>query len=297
MACIGSIAVLLVGFMKKLAQRAGEITQAHFDSFLENSRHVRKINRSVEKTKREQIRQSSQVKDMQCQIQNVGGRLDTFASNAHGQLKDKRLLTGGDTRKKQKPKHNDDSDDGEEKENDESGGESKDSDIGRLREAKAEARDKEMEAGGSCGDNLFTHMPAQLRETMAATNEAILNVEVHNKLVKFASCTSHKRAEKTKQILEEESSTKFVRWCEHVHKCKSHEQWKTKALALGVPMSGIFGAASKMDLCRCIFLKFVATSSPEGQLSVDLRPAFRAFSPRNGLASKKDEETHLVEKF
>ena len=42
-------------------------------------------------------------------------------------------------------------------------------------------------------------------------------------------------------------------------------------MALGVPMSGIDGAASKMDLCRCIFLKFVATSSPGDQLSVDLK--------------------------
>ena len=42
-------------------------------------------------------------------------------------------------------------------------------------------------------------------------------------------------------------------------------------MALGVPMSGIFDAASKMDLCRIIFLKFVATSPPGDQLSVDLK--------------------------
>ena len=104
---------------------------------------------------------------------------------------------------------------------------------------------------------------------MAATNEAVLNIEVHNKLAKFAGCTSHKQTQKAKQILEEESSTNFVRWCEHIQKCKSREQWEAKALALGVPMSGIFGAASRMDLCRIIFLKFVATSSPGDQISVD----------------------------
>ena len=42
-------------------------------------------------------------------------------------------------------------------------------------------------------------------------------------------------------------------------------------MALGVPMAGILGADSKMDLCRTIFLKFVATSSPGDQLSVDLK--------------------------
>ena len=81
-------------------QQTGGLTQVRFDSFFENSRHVRNINRSVEETKSEQIRQGSQMKDMQGQIQKVGGRLDTFASNADSQLKDiKRLLTGGNTRK------------------------------------------------------------------------------------------------------------------------------------------------------------------------------------------------------
>ena len=97
-------------------QQTGGLTQVRFDSFFETSRHVRNINRSVEETKSEQARQSSQIKDMQSQIQKVGDRLDTFASNAGSQLKDfKRLLTGRNTRKKQKQKHNDDSDDEEEK--------------------------------------------------------------------------------------------------------------------------------------------------------------------------------------
>ena len=138
---------------------------------------------------------------------------------------------------------------------------------------KTEARTERSSEGasGSGGDNLFMHMPALLRGPMAATNDAILNVEVHNKLVKFAGCSGHKQTEKTKKIPEKESSTNFGRWCELVQKCKSREQWGAKALALGVPMSGIFDAASKMDLCRIIFLKFVATSPPGDQLSVDLK--------------------------
>ena len=67
----------------------------------------------------------------------------------------------------------------------------------------------------------------------------------------------------------------FVRWCEHVQKCKRREQWEAKALALSIPMSGIFGAASNMDLCRVIFPKFVAASSPGDHLSVGLKD--RAF--------------------
>ena len=177
-----------------------------FDGFFENSRRMRNIHRSVEETKSEQARQNSQMKEMQHQIQNVGGKLDTFASNADSQLKDiKQLLMGGNARKKQKQRHNEGSDDEEENEKEDSGGESEDSDIGRLREAKAEAKKTgtltkpERTAGESTssgGDNLFTHMPVQLREPMAATKEAILNVEVHNKLVKFAGCTAHKQTKK-----------------------------------------------------------------------------------------------------
>ena len=73
-----------------------------FDGFFENSRRVRNIHRSVEETKSEQTRQNSQMKDMQHQIQSVGGKLDTFASNADSQLRDiKKMLMGGNARKKQ----------------------------------------------------------------------------------------------------------------------------------------------------------------------------------------------------
>ena len=117
----------------------------------------------------------------------------------------------------------------------------------------------------------YEHLPLPCRELLGRVSDAVVDTSIHERFTQFVAATGYQKAKALTPLLQEQTHIGWTQYFERLAKTKSLQQWKAKALAVGVPTVAVLNCRVTAELGRLLFLKRSTTLNPGEACSADTR--------------------------